>query len=45
MHLLRKGYEAQKISVIQNLDRYMNEPGANEELMSLILVSGNVLTT
>lgn len=45
VHLLRKGYEAQKISVIQNLDRYMNEPGANEELMSLILVSGNVLTT
>ena len=39
VHLLRKGYEAQKISVIQNLDRHMEEPGANEELFSLIIVS------
>lgn len=37
--LLRKGYEVQKLSVINNLDRYMKEGGANEELLSLILSS------
>jgi len=39
VHLLRKGYEAQKIAVIQNLARAMHSPGANEELFSLIIVS------
>ena len=39
MHLLRKGYEAQKIAVIQNLARTMHNAGANEELFSLIIVS------
>jgi len=39
VHLLKKGYEIQKISVINNLDRYMTEAGANEELFSLIIDS------
>jgi hypothetical protein len=52
VHLLKKGYEIQKISVstqqssdeffvqvINNLDRYMTEEGANEELFSIIIVS------
>mmetsp|Transcript_4775 Transcript_4775/g.8186 ORF Transcript_4775/g.8186 Transcript_4775/m.8186 type:complete len:448 (+) Transcript_4775:45-1388(+) len=39
VHLMKKGYEVQKISVINNIDRYMNEPGANEELFSLIIDS------
>lgn len=49
VHLLKKGYEVQKLSVsstrtnllqiINNLDRYMKEFGANEELLALILVS------
>ena len=39
VHLMKKGYEVQKISVINNIDRYLNEPGANEELFSLIIVS------
>ena len=47
--LLKKGYEAQKISVsiskllsfqvINHLYKYMQEPGSNEELLSLIVVS------
>jgi hypothetical protein len=44
VHLLRKGYEAQKIAVIQNLVRAMHNPGANEELFSLIIVSTTFLT-
>lgn len=48
---MKKGYEIQKISVscntitlmflkvVNNLDRYMQEGGANEELFSLIIVS------
>jgi hypothetical protein len=48
VHLLKKGYEVQKLSVsafdltlkiINNLDRYMREYGANEELLALIIVS------
>ncbi len=39
VHLMKKGFEIQKISVINNLNRYMREPGANEELFSLIIVS------
>jgi hypothetical protein len=39
VHLLKKGYEIQKVSVINNLDRYMTEAGANEELFSLIIDS------
>jgi hypothetical protein len=37
--LLKKGYEIQKISVINNLFRYSRELGANEELLNLIIVS------
>lgn len=37
--LLRRGYEVQKTSVINNLSRYMREPGANDELLSLIIGS------
>ncbi len=44
VHLLRKGYEAQKIAVIQNLTRTMQNPGANEELFSLIIVSRTLMT-
>lgn len=49
IHLLKKGYEMQKLSVsvtqltlkvIASLNRYMREGGANEDLLSLILVSG-----
>lgn len=49
IHLLKKGYEMQKISVscrsthlqvISGLNRFMREGGANEDLLSLILVSG-----
>ena len=48
VHLMKKGYEMQKISVsalpltlqvINNLFRSMSEPGANEELYSLIVDS------
>lgn len=39
VHLMKKGYEIQKISVINNLFRYMTEPGSNEELFSLIIDS------
>lgn len=39
LHLMKKGYEVQKISVVNNLDRYMQESGANEELFSLIIDS------
>lgn len=39
VHLLKKGYEIQKIAVVNNLFRYMAEPGANEELFSLIVDS------
>ena len=45
VHLLRKGYEAQKIAVIQNLARTMQNPGANEELFSLIIVSMLIFLT
>jgi hypothetical protein len=37
--LLRKGYEIQKLSVINNLFRYSREVGANEDLLSLIINS------
>ena len=36
---MRKGYQQQKISVIQNISRYLKEPGANEELLGLIAES------
>ncbi len=39
VHLLKRGFQVQKVSVINNLDRYMTEAGANEELYSLIIVS------
>ena len=37
--LLKKGYEIQKISVINNLHRHMKNPKANDELFSIILES------
>lgn len=39
VHLMKKGYMVQKISVINHLDRYLREPGANEELMPILLDS------
>eukprot|EP00347_Sterkiella_histriomuscorum_P008191 403346032 len=36
---MKKGYEIQKISVINHLDRYLQEAGANEDLLSLIIES------
>eukprot|EP00347_Sterkiella_histriomuscorum_P001141 403373167 len=37
--LLKKGYQTQKISIIDNLNRLMREQGANEELLPIILSS------
>mmetsp|Transcript_9224 Transcript_9224/g.13995 ORF Transcript_9224/g.13995 Transcript_9224/m.13995 type:complete len:97 (+) Transcript_9224:44-334(+) len=39
VHLMKRGFQIQKVSVINNLDRYMTEAGANEELYTLIIVS------
>lgn len=36
VHLLVKGYETQKKSIIQNLQRYMTEPGSNKDLVPII---------
>jgi len=39
VHLMKKGYEVQKLSVINNIERYLKEPGANDELFSIIIDS------
>ena len=39
VHLLKKGYEIQKISVINHLDRYLLELGANDLLLQIIIDS------
>jgi hypothetical protein len=36
VHLLMKGYELQKKSIIQNLHRYLVEEGANTKLVPII---------
>jgi serine/threonine-protein phosphatase 4 regulatory subunit 4 len=36
IHLLWKGYEIQKKSIIQHLDRYMQEPDSNAKLVPII---------
>jgi len=36
---MKRGFQIQKVSVINNLDRYMTEAGANEELYTLIINS------
>lgn len=36
IHLLWKGYEIQKKSIIQHLDRYMQEPDSNTKLVPII---------
>lgn len=36
IHLLVKGYEIQKKSIIQHLERYMQEPDANSKLVPII---------
>ena len=35
VHLLMKGYELQKKSIIQNLPRYMAEDNANSKLVTI----------
>lgn len=37
VYLLLKGYELQKKSIIQSLQRYMREPNSNTKLMPIIL--------
>ena len=37
VYLLLKGYELQKKSIIQSLERYMGESNSNTKLMPLIL--------
>lgn len=36
IHLLLKGYEIQKKSIIQHLDRYMKESDSNAKLVPII---------
>jgi len=36
LYCLVKGYEIQKKSIIQNLQRYMSEPNANTKLVPII---------
>lgn len=39
IYIMKKGYEVQKKSVVSHLHHYLREPGANDELLPLILNS------
>jgi len=39
MHIMKKGYEIQKRSIIQNLDFYMQDRESNKDLFNIICVS------
>jgi len=44
MHILKKGYEMQKRSLIANIDLYMIEKDANKEFFPLLVVSCSYFT-
>jgi len=39
MHIMKKGYEVQKKSVVSNLDQYVDDKETFQNLISLILNS------
>ena len=45
MHILKKGYEMQKRSLIANMDLYMTEKDANSEFFPLLVVRKTVKFT